>query len=234
MKFIKIITFTFLVITVKVVNAQKSASIMRTIYVAGLVFDYNNLKPISGIDIYNKSNEFLVKTDERGYFKTQLHVKKTGEIYFSLIIKGEKFKTIIQSEHWGDIQGNLKAIYYFGLTDKNNKDKPFSELSHKIRDTSYEIIIEGFKEVKEKINLNNKIQENLKGNENVFIVVDGNYYIVNETGRIKLKSKEDLISINNNEYIPAHKVNSILKRNEIKNMSNSNSKNASVIIYTKK
>tara|TARA_R110002072_G_scaffold302796_1_gene488811 strand:+ start:4070 stop:4732 length:663 start_codon:yes stop_codon:yes gene_type:complete len=217
----------------QVACTQKKSN-MRTINIAGLVVDSENLKPISGVNIYDYESEiFLITTDENGYFKSKLDVNEEGEIQFSLKINAEKYDSLIQKERWGDLPGNHSTVYYFGLKDKKSESKSFSELSFPANGTSYENVLEGFEVVKEKVNFRKKMHQALEGNQDVFFQVDGNFYIVSDTGWIKLKSEEELISINGNKIVSGKEINDVIKRNNITGMSPSESENMDYIIYTR-
>lgn len=229
MKLIRIIAICLLISVVQQANAQKESN-MRTINIAGLVVDSENLSPILGANIYdNESEKLLTNTNENGYFKFELDVNKEGEIDFSLKINEEEYETLIQKEHWGDLPGNHKTVYYFGL--KHKESKPFSELSSSGNGTSYEMVLAGFENVKEKVNFKRKMQQAREGNQDVIIEVEGSHYIVSDSGWIKLKSKEELISINGNKVVTGEKLNSLIKRNSITGMSPSDSENMDYIIY---
>lgn len=233
MKSIKIIIVCVVFSFFQLANAQKKLN-MRTIYIAGLIVDSENLLPIFGANICdNESEKILASSDENGYFKLKLEIIKEGGISFSLMIKGEKYDTIIQKENWGDLPGNQQTVYYFGLKNKNSEDNSFSEMASTSKGTSYEVVLSEFENVKEKISFNKKMYRALEGNDNVFVKVNNNYFIVSETGWIKLNTEEDLISINNQNGVPANKINAILKRRDIKNMSTTDSDKAFALIFKK-
>lgn len=207
---------------------------MRTIYIAGLAFDYEQLHPLKKVSVYNnQTNELLGTTDANGYFNVKLSVPSTGAITFSLLIKGNNYKSLIQNERWGDIPGNQEAVYFFAMGIEKRANMSFTELNQNVNGRAYEDIAKEFKEIKKQIHFDKKMQAEIEKSQNVFLEIDGVCYIVSDTGWIQLTSKNDLISINDTEGVPAFKVNALIKREEIKNMTTSNSPKAAVFVYRK-
>ena len=211
---------------------------MRIINLAGIVVDADNLTPVAGANIYDTfSGKLLTKTDENGYFQSNLEISPTGEIDFGFKIENENYNALSHKEHWGPWPGNREAVYYIGLKDPNGKVPAFSELSASGSGTSYESALEGLNFVKEKLNkkisFNKKMKRALMGNQDSFIEVDGNYYIVSNSGWLAINSDQDLIWVNQNELIKAEKMNTLLQRKDIGNMSTIVAKETAAVIYTK-
>lgn len=233
MKLIKIIVFCLVLFLFQVSCAQKQSN-MRIINIAGLVIDSESLSPIEGANVYNNdSKELLTKTNQDGYFKSKLNVNKEGEIEFSLKIEGQTYDSLIQNERWGNLPGNHRTIYYFGLKQQKTSNQSFSELGTWVKENSYESILIGLGNIKEKKSFNKKMQQILEGNQDVFFEVEGGYYIVNDGAWIKLNTKDDLISIDGGKGVLGNKLNSLIKRKNIIGMSPIESKNSDYIIYTK-
>ncbi len=238
MKLIKTTAFCLLIFLTQMTYAQKKSD-MRIIHLAGIVVDAESLTPIAGANIYdNFSGKLLTNTDENGYFHYDLEINPTGEIDFSFKVEGEKHITLSHKEHWADWPGNREAVYYIGLKEPNSNSHAFSELAASGSGTSYESALAGVNFVKEKLeenlSFNKKMKLALVGNQDSFIEVDGSYYIVSNTGWIKINSDQDLISVNDKELIKAFKMNSFLERKDIGNMSTTASKETAAVIYTRK
>ena len=216
--------------SIQCVKAQSKKSLqMKTINIGGIVVDAESLSPMQGAKIYNKSNSKLLgTTNSKGYFQGSINHQDNTEIYFSLIIVGnEGYEVLIQKEHWGDLYGDLQAMYYFGLKKENNPSSSFSKVSLIENDISYEYIHNQTDEINKEVNLNKAITKSANNNENVFFEVQGKYFIVSNTGWIKIKSKEDLISVNGVKTVPASELNKLIKRKSITYMSPVDSENAS-------
>ncbi|WP_340203332.1 hypothetical protein [Ascidiimonas sp. W6] len=209
---------------------------MRIIHLAGIVVDAENFTPVSGANIYdNVSGKLLTNTDENGYFQSDLEVSPTGEIEFAFKIEGENYNFLVHKEHWGPWPGNREAVYHIGLRAQNSESHAFSQLYSSGSGVSYESALAGLNLVKEKtenkLSFDKKIKLALVGNQDSFIEVDNSYYIVSDYGWIKINSKEDLISVNDDERIQAFKMNSFLQRKDIGNMSTTASKETAAVIY---
>ena len=88
------------------------------------------------------------------------------------------------------------------------------------------------KSVKNRIEFDKKIKNAKKGNEKIFFKINNSYYLVNNSGWIKLESNNDLVSINDYQNIPASQLNQFLKRKDITGMTPVSDKTASYAIYT--
>ena len=197
---------------------------IRNIEIGGLVLDADSLMPIEGATIYDKGYGVLAKTDEDGYFRANLDYAKTkGGIYFGFNVGKEGYLTSNQEENWGIQDSKISAVYYIGINKKNSKSDSFSELILNANDSSKNSIRSDFKDIadsiKERREFDKKVEIAKRGNEDVFISIDENFYIVNETGLIELNSKDDLVSIDGKRSISASNLNSLVKRKEIKGMT---------------
>jgi BlaR1 peptidase M56 len=218
------------------INTNESM-VMRNIEIAGLVLDAESLLPIEGAIIYDKNFGVLSQTDKDGYFKANLDYAKTKEgIYFGFKVGKDDYITFNQDENWGIQPSKIGAIYYIGISKKTAKSSSFSKLFLNSSDSSINSVLANFESIKE--NIKNQIEFNKKaeiakrGNEEVFISIDENYYIVSNSGWIKLNSKNDLVSIDGRRSIPAFKLNSVVKRKIIKGMTPLSSENIPFEIYT--
>ncbi len=237
MKLGKIITF---VLAIGIVFSSESQNntlnnqvTMRNIDIAGVVIDSKTLLSIEDATIYDENDNILASTNQNGYFKAKLNYSKDGEIEFKLKIEKEEYFYFVQQEHWGNLEVKINAIYYFGLQNKHSNSKAFSKLISIDGDLSYKAINENFRDIKERVNFKNKVTIAKEGNEDVFFKIDNNFYIINNTGWIKIYSKDDLISINGKKDIPATEINSLIKRKDVKGMTPTDSKKVPFAIYMK-
>jgi len=205
----------------------------RNIDIAGLVVDSKTLLPIEGAGIFGADEKLLGKTDVRGYFKISLSFMADGEMRFKLKIIKKGYNNIMQSEHWGSLPGNTKALMYFGL-DKGSGSNSFSKLVNKaIGDLDYHNTLEHFDQVKIARTFDNKLSAAKAGNQDVLVKVDDKFYIVDETGWIAITSDKDSILINKKQLVIADKINGIVKRKNIKWMTPLDAKNTKFAVYTK-
>lgn len=212
--------------------AKKNLEI-RNINIAGLVVDSKTLLPIEAANIYGTDEKLLGKTDVRGYFKISLGFIAEGEMRFKLKIIKKGYKDIMQSEHWGNLPGNTQALMYFGL-DKGTGSNSFSKLVNKeIGGLDYRNTLANFDQIKTARMFDDKLSVAKAGNQDVLVMVDDKFYIVDETGWIAITSDKDSILINNKQLVIADKINSIIKRKNIKWMTPLDAKNAKLAIYTK-
>ena len=205
----------------------------RNIDIAGLVVDSKTLLPIEGADIFGADEKLLGKTDVRGYFKISLSFMADGEMRFKLKIIKKGYNNIMQSEHWGSLPGNTKALMYFGL-DKGSGSNSFSKLVNKaIGDLDYHNTLEHFDEVKIARTFDNKLSAAKAGNQDVLVKVDNKFYMVDETGWIAISSDKDSILINKKQLVIADQLNGTIKRKDIMWMTPLNAKNTKFAVYTK-
>jgi len=209
---------------------------MRTINLAGLVVDSKSLLPVDNANIYDEEGVLIATTNSKGYFKGHLNYPNQGEIHFKIKISKNGYHSYVQKENWANLTNSINAVYYFGIKQQNtdsNSYKAFSELNFN-NDSSYENVYNNFHKIEEKNNFNNKIEIAKSGNENVFFKIDDSVYLISNTGWLKLKSNDDLISIDGNKTIVASKVNKILKRKYVVRMTPVEYKDYSYEISTKK
>ncbi len=206
----------------------------RTIHIAGLVVNAKTLMPVEAANIFDAEDHLLATTDKNGYYNVTINVTPTGEMYFSIKIKKEGYQAINQNEHWGNLSDGTKALYYFGLKQKGDKTSSFSKLNNKFDgDLSYASAESNFAKAKAERLFDIKIEDAKAGNQDVLIQIDGAYYIVDDTGWIKLNSDKDLISIDKKQVVAADQLNSILKRKNVKGMTPTSSSSAKFTVYTR-
>ncbi len=208
------------------VNAQNAntneSMVIRNIEIAGLVLDADSLLPIEGAIIYDKGYGELAKTDKDGYFRASISYAKTKVgIYFGFKVGKNDYLISHQDANWG-IQPN-KIIYYFGLSKKNSSTDPITEHIVYPKDLSIDSVVANYnnnkKGIKSKIEFNKKVEIAKRGNEDVFMSIGENYYIVSNSSWITLNSKDDLVSIDGRRSVPAFRLNSVIKRKLIKGMT---------------
>lgn len=211
-------------------NGQEISN--RGVELAGIILDSESLLPLENVEIYDSNRTTLSKTDDKGYYKVQFDELGTGEIRFEFSLGKEGYETLKQKEHWGDLHGNIALTFYFGLQKEKSGFPEFSELHTNIKNLSYESIRDNLYLVKRNFEFNKKVTAAKKDNQNVLITIDNAYYIVNETGLIKINSVDDLISINDEQIISASKINSLIERKEITGMTPLDINSAQFAIYT--
>jgi hypothetical protein len=207
----------------------------RNINIAGLVYNAETLAPVEQAAIYDTESHLLGTTDKNGYFKVTITYNKPGEMYFKLRIKKTGFSGYIQNEHWGNLANNSNAIMYLGLNPSGYKGKGLSAIPESLKnsDLSYDNVLRSFETVKQKQAFNNQIEAAKAGNQNIFVQVSDAYYIVDNTGWIKLTSAADLVSIDNKQPLAANKLNHVLERKSIKWMTPLEGKDAKFGVYTR-
>ena len=208
---------------VGVINSVKARNINAT----GLIVDSETLLPVNDAELYDDNNQLLGKTNTDGFFDIRFDVNKEGEIRFKLLVKKDGYAKFVQGEHWGDLQSNLEATYYFGLKRKWSNVQPFSELVPGKKYTNYESIQDRFSFVKEELDFEKKI-ENMKKNNSLLVhKIDNDYYLISDSGWIKMNSENDKIMVNGDKIFSVDEINSQVKRSRVKGMSPIQSKNAS-------
>lgn len=210
---------TYLSFVASMVGAQVKSQEMEKINIGGLIVDSETLKPIKDAKIYDENDQHLTVTNSDGYFTIKLNYLKREEINFKLKIEKEDYSTLVQREHWGDNLDNPIAVYYIGLQHNQSKRSSFSEMLTNISETSFSTVKQNFESVKKEILLEEKIENAKKGNEKVFIEIDDSFYIVNNSGWIRLNTKQDNISINGEKVVPAFQINFLIKRKDVKGMT---------------
>jgi BlaR1 peptidase M56 len=209
------------------VKGKTKLSMIRTIDATGLIVDSETLLPLNDAGLYNDNGQLLGKTNADGFFNVEFDVNKEGEIRFKLLIKKDGYTKFVQEEHWGDLQDNLNATYYFGLGKKWSNAKSFSELANNKKYITFDEIQKGFSPIKEDLDFEKKI-ENAKRNNSLLVhKIDNDHYLISDSGWIKLNSEDDKIIVNGDKIFSANEINSQIKRSRVRGMSPILSKNAS-------
>jgi len=222
MKNIKIKSATALAILFLLVMSSfttKSNFKMRKIIVAGIIVNAQTLKPLEKAKLYDRNNNLVGETNTDGYFKIDVNVSNIGPINFKLKIEKTGYKQFIQTENWADLGENVSAVMYFGLKNLNTATSAFSELFNLTDNVSYDNVINGFSKIKEKRKFESELSVAEQGNENVFVSLEDGFYLVNNTGWIKIDSKDDLVSINGHTVASAEDLNKVVLRKNIKSMT---------------
>lgn len=224
MKYLQI--FTFLLCISFFANAQN-----RVLNITGIVIDSETFIPLENVQIRDSNSKTIGLSDSKGFFTTRIEIAETGEIEFGFDAKKSGYNTHIQAERWGDLGSDLHPVYYIALKNHNSSNtSSHSEHHLDFKPNTFESISPKFGDFKKKVIFNNKVAAAKSGNEDVLIEIDKDFFIVNKTGYIQLKSEKDLISINGLDKVAANEINKRLKRQNIKSMSKSHSE---VIVYTK-
>lgn len=205
---------------------------MKNINITGLIVDSNTLVPISDANVYDAGNTKLGVTDANGYFSVKLNLPASAGNDFKILIKKAGYDLYTQKEHWGEIGSEIYVTYYFGIQNTNSKAKSFSEFVIGNKNNSYVDVKEGFNNIKKKIDFNIKIEDLKAGNNDLFFKVEENYYLISETGWVKLDSDKSVILINKEKKLPANEINFYVKRNNIKSMTPSDNNEAPFEINT--
>ncbi|WP_294271197.1 hypothetical protein [uncultured Chryseobacterium sp.] len=207
----------------------------RTVTVAGLIIDAITRAPLADAKVYGETGNFIASTDSRGYFKGTVSNLRGGPVRFSIKIEKEGYSSFTQKEHWADMGDDISAIYYFGLEKKagGKRNKAFSELISRTKDTSYASVVSGFSKFEEQLNFRDGLEAAKEGNEKVFITIGDQYFLVNDSGWILLTSPKDKISVDGKRIVTASEINSKLKRKQIRRMTPSGSKDFSFEVYTR-
>ena len=205
----------------------------RIIEIAGLIYDSETVKPLGNVEILDTNGAIISKTDERGFYKAKININTEGEIIFNLSIKKDGYTTLTQNEHWGNLSGKIEASLFIGLKKEGSKGIELGDLFTSVNSLSYASIEKNFDRVKTNIFFRKKIENAKNDNQNVFFKIEKQYYLVNNTSWIKINSKEDLITINENKVVKAYNINSHIKRNEITSMTPLEKRNkAQYALYT--
>lgn len=210
---------------------------LRVISIAGLVVNAQTLSPIQSAKLYDSAEHLLGQTDKNGYFNIVINYVKTGAINFKLKIIKQNYYVFLQHENWADIHANTKNIMYFGLQENSdNKAKLFSSFSNtslNSSDLSFQNVYGNFSKVREQREFDNKLEKAKVDNENVYLEVESNYYIVDQNGWIKISSGNDLISVDKKHIVKANQLNSFIKRKNVKGMTPLDSDEAKFEIRTR-
>jgi BlaR1 peptidase M56 len=215
------------------VKGKTKLSMVRTINATGLIVDSETLLPLNNAELYDDNNQLLGKTNTDGFFDIEFGVNKEGEIRFKLFVKKDGYAKFTQGEHWGDLNDNLNATYYFGLGKKWGSSEPFSELVTGKKYTSYDEIQKKFSFVKDDLDFEKKIEIAKKNNSLLVHKIDNDYYLISDSGWIKMNSENDKIIVNGDKIFSANVINLYVKRKCVEGMSPIQSKNASFEIQDK-
>lgn len=213
-------------------GSLSESALERTVELAGLILDSETLLPLNNVEVYDAYGTMLSKTDERGYYKISMNNLGTGEMRFRFSLRKKGYETLAQEEHWGNLTGAIKSTFYFGLQPKDSGSFEFSELLPDNKNLSYASILQSYGSIKSRIEFNKKMNAAKIGNQHILIAIDHSYYLVNDTGWIRINSKDAIISVNDNQFIPAHEVNNLLKRKDITGMTPLAQGKARYAIYT--
>lgn len=227
------LTFSSILFTLILISFISFAS-TRKIRLTGMVVDSENYQPQENAQIFDSKNNLIGKTDQNGFFEAIINVEEKGEINFGLIIKKNGYENLSQKEHWGDLEGENLATYYFGIKNrKGTKSDAFSELAVGTGSESVSQMKSEIEKIAKKRDFLKKIESLKMGNDDVYFLMDSKPYLVNESGFIALNSPGDLISINKKERVQASKLNDKIHRKEVGYMSTTSSREIAAEIFTK-
>lgn len=231
---LKNFAFTLLIMTLVSSSSLAKMHDIRIIKLSGLIVDATTMQPLKSAKIIGPNGNVIGQTDDMGYYNVKLDYDTPGEIIFKYKIVKDGYKEIVQKEKWGDLNGSIKNTMFFGLSKKSLAES-FSTLSQN-SGTSYPEVLKIFEnEIVPNKRLNDKIEVFKKENNGSLFENDGNLYLVNNTGWIALKSRNDLISIDRKKMVPAYKLDGVIKRKQIKWMTPlDDGDEAKFAIYTKK
>jgi len=198
----------------KMTNGSKS----RSVQLAGIIVDSETLLPLENVTISGSDGKILSKTNNKGYYHIEFELLSSGDIYFDFSVTKEGYNPISQKEHWGNLKGNIGSAMYFALQQKKSKAKQLTSMIANPKNLEYETVLTSYDKVEERFKFQKKLEVAKKGNQDVLIPLDGAYYLVNDSW-IRLKSKNDLVMIDNKTILPAFKLNKAIKRNQITSMT---------------
>ncbi|MDF4201938.1 M56 family metallopeptidase [Maribacter sp. SA7] len=205
----------------------------RIIKLAGLVIDSETLEPLVHVEIKDNSGNVLTTTDNKGYYSLELNKTPQGVIHFDLTVQKEGYNSLIQKEHWGNLQGDIASSFFFGLQKNKGVVPEFSKLFTQNNNLDYTSVSKNIAVIENEQAFVSKLENAKDGNTNCIVEVNKIPYLVDATSWIKLNSKNDIIAINDKENIPASKLNGYISRNNIKAMSPLESYDtAKFVIYT--
>ncbi|WP_051941692.1 M56 family metallopeptidase [Maribacter forsetii] len=191
----------------------------RIIKLAGLVLDSETLEPLVNAEIKDHNGTVLTKTDIKGYYSFELNNDSQGEINFNLTVRKDGYKSLLQNEHWGNLQSEITSSFFFGLQKNNGTTTEFSKLFTRNGNLDYASVLKNKSIIESERFLNSKLEDAKNGNTNCIVKVNESHYLVDPTSWIKLNSTNDIIAINDKENLPAYKLNGYINRNNIKAMS---------------
>ncbi|MCC9044121.1 hypothetical protein LNQ81_15730 [Myroides sp. M-43] len=232
MKVFKNILLTLFILTNCNLSMANNAE-PKTRKVVGLVVDSETLLPLANVKIITEDKKTLATTNDKGYYEVTVHSTSKKGFKFSLNLEKEEYSTFRQKDNWGDSNDESPIMYFALQKRKSTKGASFSELYIHKGEVNTTVVENYFNDkVKAKSSLNNKIEKLRVNNNHVFFEVDGGYYLVNDYAWIKLNSKDDKISINQDRIVNASEVNIYVQRNNVQNMSSIDSPQASFSIDT--
>ncbi len=200
-------------------NQQSIKKSNRVIKLAGLVVDSETLEPLVNAEIKDHKGTVLTKTDIKGYYSFELNNDSQGEINFSLTVRKDGYKSLLQNEHWGNLQSEITSSFFFGLQKNNGATTEFSKLFTRNGNLDYASVLKNKSIIESERFLNSKLKDAKNGNTNCIVKVNESHYLLDATSWIKLNSTNDIIAINDKEDLPAYKLNGYINRNNIKAMS---------------
>ena len=204
----------------------------RTIELSGLVVDSETYEPIKNANILNSNGELLATTDSKGYYNLQFDILKPGEIHFELVTNKHGYQPFILTEHWGNLPRKIKSGVIFGIQGVQSEKEEFYELVIDSSGMNYHSFLTTLEEKKAGIKFEEKIENLKKGNNYVFFEMNEGNYLVNKSSWIKINSRNNLVSIDDEKTVPAFEINKYVDRNDITGMTPLDSKNAQYAIYT--
>ncbi|WP_025126183.1 hypothetical protein [Myroides odoratimimus] len=232
MKVFKNILLTLLILTNCSLSMANNTE-PKTRKIVGLVVDSETLLPLANVKITNENKKTLATTNDKGYYEVTVHSTSKEGFKFSLNLKKEEYSTFRQNDNWGEDNEKSPVMYFALQKSKSSKGGSFSELYLHKGEVTIAVVENYFNDkVKARCILNNKIAKLRANNNHVFFEVDGGDYLVNNYAWIKLNSKGDKISINQDRIVNTSEVNNYVQRNNVKNMSSIDSTQASFSIET--
>ena len=229
---------TLIAVFVLLINCHLDSLALKTpagatsISIAGLIVDSKTLLPIPDAIIYDEENKQLGVADANGFFNIKIDLVANDDINFKLIVRKNGYTSYTQKEHWANLSSDLYATYYFGMQNASSKSNAFSEFIINNSADSYDEVKDGFTEIKEKIDFENKIENAKTGNDNLFFEIEKNYYLISEAGWLKLTSLNDFVLINGKKSTPANEINSYVKRSSVKKMTPVENKDIPFEVFT--
>lgn len=205
----------------------------KIINVAGIVFDSKSLLPLENVDIFNEQGDIIAKTDDKGYFKGKLQYANKEGIKFKIKLEKKGYLSFTQTENWADFQKeSINTIYSFGIkktSDASDVDS-FSQSTFS-SDLSFKSAFNNFENTVEKLRFNNSINDLRKSSQKSFFDINNSYYLISNTGWIKLQSPKDSIYIDRLKKIPAENINSAIQRKDIKDILHTDSGEINITTY---
>lgn len=212
----------------------KHPSNVVTINITGIVFDSKTLLPLENVDIYNEQGDFVTKTDDKGYFVGKIKSNSSnGSLKFKIRLEKKEYLTFTQSENWADSQKEqININYFFGIRKGSDSSEVDSFSQYFLNnDNSFNSVSTNLESVLQKLKFNNTINVIKKENQNSFFEINKSYYLVSDTGWLKLDSPESLINIDLDEKVQAKNINHSLQRKNIKDILHTESGEIKIVTY---